>query len=105
VSLCEVLRPLTAPAQATITGRRCLRRSRLHTREQALAEKLGVRPLQTYCHRDLGTLYATAGQREQTRAELSVAIELYRAMSMPFWLPQAETARVRVSGAAVAERA
>ena len=30
----------------------------------ALAEELGMRPLQAHCHRDLGTLYATAGQRE-----------------------------------------
>ena len=32
--------------------------------QQALAEELGMRPLQAHCHRDLGTLYATAGQRE-----------------------------------------
>jgi hypothetical protein len=30
--------------------------------------------------------------RGQARAELSTAIELYRAMDMPFWLPQAEAA-------------
>jgi hypothetical protein len=30
------------------------------------------------------------GQRQQARAELSAAIELYRAMDMTFWLPQAE---------------
>ena len=34
----------------------------------ALAEALGMRPLQAHCHRDLGTLYATAGQQEQARA-------------------------------------
>ena len=58
----------------------------------ALAEELGMRPLQAHCHRGLGTLYATTGQREQARAELSTAIELYRAMDMTFWLPQAEAA-------------
>ena len=58
----------------------------------ALAEELGMRPLQAHCHRGLGTLYAKIGQREQARTELSTAIELYRAMDMTFWLPQAEAA-------------
>ena len=30
----------------------------------ALAEELGMRPLQAHCHRGLGTLYAQTGQRE-----------------------------------------
>ena len=54
----------------------------------ALAEALGMRPLVAHCHRGLGTLYAATGQRETARAELSTAIELYRAMDMTFWLPQ-----------------
>ena len=33
----------------------------------ALAEELGMRPLQAHCHHGLGTLYATTGQREQAR--------------------------------------
>ena len=53
----------------------------------ALAEELGMRPLQAHCHLGLGTLYATTGQYEQARAELSTAIELYHAMEMQFWLP------------------
>jgi tetratricopeptide (TPR) repeat protein len=64
----------------------------------ALAEELGMRPLQAHCHRGLGTLYVTTGQREQARAELSTAIALYRAMDMTFWLPQAEAALARVGG-------
>jgi hypothetical protein len=60
--------------------------------QQALSEGLGGRPLQAHCHRGLGTLYATARQREQARVELSGAIELYRAMDTPFWLPQIEAA-------------
>ena len=56
----------------------------------ALAEELGMRPLQAHCHRGLGTLYAATGQQEQTRTALSTAIALYRAMEMTFWLPQAE---------------
>jgi hypothetical protein len=38
------------------------------------------------------------GQREQARAELSLAIELYKAMEMTFWLPQAEAALAQVEG-------
>ena len=64
----------------------------------ALAEELGMRPLQAHCHRGLGTLYATTGQREQARTALSTAIELYRAMEMTFWLPQAEAALAQVEG-------
>jgi class 3 adenylate cyclase/tetratricopeptide (TPR) repeat protein len=64
-----------------------------HYREAlALAEELSMRPLVAHCHHGLGTLYAKFGQREQARAELYTAIELYRAMEMTFWLPQAEAA-------------
>jgi tetratricopeptide (TPR) repeat protein len=62
----------------------------------ALAEELGMRPLVAHCHRGLGTLYATTGQREQARTELTAAIALYRAMEMTFWLPQAEAALAQV---------
>ena len=58
----------------------------------ALAEGLGMRPLQAHCHLGLGTLYATTGQREQARAELSTAIDRYCALDMTFWLPQAQAA-------------
>jgi hypothetical protein len=46
----------------------------------------------------LGTLYAKLGQREQARAELVTAIDLYRAMGMTFRLPQAEAALAQVDG-------
>jgi tetratricopeptide (TPR) repeat protein len=62
----------------------------------ALIEELGMRPLQAHCHRSLGTLYAAIGQREQARAELSTAMELYRTMEMTFWLPQTEAALAEV---------
>jgi tetratricopeptide (TPR) repeat protein len=62
----------------------------------ALADELGMRPLQAHCHRGLGTLYATTGQQEQACAELDTAIELYRAMEMTFWLPQTEAARAQL---------
>jgi tetratricopeptide (TPR) repeat protein len=62
----------------------------------ALASELGMRPLQAHCHRGLGTLYTKIGRLEQARAELSTAIDLYRAMAMTFWLPQAEAALPQV---------
>jgi hypothetical protein len=52
---------------------------------------------QAHCHRGLGTLYAKLGQREQARAALSTAIELYRTMEMTFWLPQAEAALAQMA--------
>jgi hypothetical protein len=51
-----------------------------------------------HCHLGLGTLYAKRDQREQARAELSAAIEMYRGMDMTFWLPQAEAALAQVEG-------
>ena len=62
----------------------------------ALADELGMRPLVAHCHRGLGTLYATIGQWEHARAELTTAIELYRAMDMTFWLPQDEATLAQV---------
>jgi hypothetical protein len=53
-------------------------------------------PLQAHCHLALGTLYTKTGHSEQGQAELSAAIDLYRAMDMTFWLPQAEAALVQV---------
>jgi tetratricopeptide (TPR) repeat protein len=64
----------------------------------ALAEELGMCPLVAHCHLGLGTLSAKTGQREQARAELSTSIEMYRAMDMTFWLPQAEAALAQVEG-------
>ena len=78
--------PESAPAEA-------------HYRQAlTLAEALGMRPLQAHCHRGLGTLYAKIGRDEQARAELSTAIELYQAMAMTFWLPQAEAALAQLEG-------
>jgi tetratricopeptide (TPR) repeat protein len=63
----------------------------------ALAEALGMRPLQAHCHRGLGALYVATGQREQAHTALATAIEMYRAMEMTFWLPQAEAALAQVA--------
>jgi tetratricopeptide (TPR) repeat protein len=64
----------------------------------ALAQELGMRPLQAHCHRSLGTLYAATGQQEQACAELSAAVEMYQAMDMTFWLPETEAALAQVKG-------
>jgi tetratricopeptide (TPR) repeat protein len=62
----------------------------------ALAEELGMRPLVAHCHLGLGRLYHQTGRSEQARAALSAAIELYCAMDMTFWLPQAEAGLAKV---------
>jgi class 3 adenylate cyclase/tetratricopeptide (TPR) repeat protein len=64
----------------------------------ALADELGMQPLQAHCHRGLGTLYAATGQKQQARTELSTAIEMYTSMEMTFWLPQTEAALAQVEG-------
>jgi tetratricopeptide (TPR) repeat protein len=64
----------------------------------ALAEELGMRPLQAHCHLGLGTLYAQTGCAAQAHAALSAAIDLYRAMDMTLWLPQAEAVLTQVEG-------
>ena len=64
--------------------------------QQALADELGMRPLVAHCHLGLGRLYAQPGRREQARTALAMAIDLYRAMDMTFWLPQAEAALAQI---------
>ena len=66
--------------------------------QQALAEELGMRPLTAHCHHGLGRLYHQTGCAEQARTALTAAINLYRAMEMTFWLPQAEAALAQVEG-------
>jgi class 3 adenylate cyclase/tetratricopeptide (TPR) repeat protein len=64
----------------------------------ALAEELGMRPLQSHCRLGLGMLYANIGRQEPARTELSAALALYRSMEMTFWLPEAEAALAQVEG-------
>jgi tetratricopeptide (TPR) repeat protein len=64
----------------------------------ALARELGMRPLVAHCHLGLGTLYRQTGRLAEARAALSTAIELYWAIDMAFWLPQAEAALAQVEG-------
>jgi tetratricopeptide (TPR) repeat protein len=61
-----------------------------------LADELGMRPLVAHCHHGLGRLYGQTGRGERACAALTTAIDLYRAMDMTFWLPQAEAALAQV---------
>jgi hypothetical protein len=56
-----------------------------------------MRPLVAHCHLGLGQLYGQTGRGEQARAALAAAIDLYRAMDMTFWLPQAAAALAQVA--------
>jgi tetratricopeptide (TPR) repeat protein len=79
--------------RVTYLSETCLRAGRMdEAAALALADELGMRPLAADCLLGLGTLYATIGQREQARAELSTAIALYRGMEMTSWLTRAEAA-------------
>jgi hypothetical protein len=69
----------------------------------ALAEELGMRPLQAHCHLGLGTLYGRVGREPQARAALSTAIALYQAMAMAFWLSQAEATLAQVEAASASQ--
>jgi hypothetical protein len=55
-----------------------------------------MRPLVAHCHHGLSQLYSQTGHAAQARAALTIAIDLYRAMDMTFWLPQAEAALAQV---------
>jgi hypothetical protein len=62
----------------------------------ARAEELGMRPLQAHGHHGFGNSYATTGQREPARAELSATTALDSVMEIMFWVPWAETALAEV---------
>jgi tetratricopeptide (TPR) repeat protein len=68
----------------------------------ALADGLGMRPLVAHCHFGLGRLYTRIGRRAEAGAALSAAVELYGAMAMTFWLPQADAALAEVGSEAAA---
>jgi class 3 adenylate cyclase/tetratricopeptide (TPR) repeat protein len=62
----------------------------------ALAEELGMRPLQAHCRKGLGALYGRTGREEKAREDLTAAMDMYREMEMTFWLEKAEEALVEV---------
>jgi tetratricopeptide (TPR) repeat protein len=62
----------------------------------AMADALGMRPLQAHCQHGLGRLYVTTGRREQAHTALCSAMELFRTMEMTFWLSETEAALAQV---------
>ena len=55
----------------------------------ALAEQLGMRPLQAHCHLGLGRLHQQRGDHKADAA-LATARDLFRAMDMTLWLRETE---------------
>jgi class 3 adenylate cyclase/tetratricopeptide (TPR) repeat protein len=64
----------------------------------ALAEELRMAPLLAHSLLGLGLLYIRSGRWQQARADLSTAVDLFRAMEMGRWLPQAEAALAQAGG-------
>jgi tetratricopeptide (TPR) repeat protein len=62
----------------------------------ALAEELRMAPLLAHSLLGLGMLYARNGRPQQAHANLSTAVDLFRAMEMGQWLPEAEAALAQV---------
>jgi len=56
----------------------------------AMAEELGMRPLQARCLLGLGQHHRRAGQRSHAEELLAAAIASFRALDMPFWLERAQ---------------
>src|SRR4029077_3170528 len=63
-----------------------------YSRALALANELGMRPLEAHCHLGLGKIYLQMARFDKGRAELSQSIKLYDEMGMKFWLAKAEVA-------------
>jgi hypothetical protein len=57
-----------------------------------LAQELGMRPLQAHSYLGLGQIHAQGKTARVARSEILAASELYRAMSMPFWVAKADLA-------------
>jgi tetratricopeptide (TPR) repeat protein len=63
----------------------------------ALAEELGMRPLQARCQLGLGALYHRAGDPRRARTHLARATELFSAMEMLPWLRDVEALKASVA--------
>jgi tetratricopeptide (TPR) repeat protein len=77
----------------------------LYREALALAEELGMRPLQAHCHLGLGKLHRRVGRREEARAELVTAVTMLREMGMAFWLPEAEAELAQSNASTLVEPA
>lgn len=56
----------------------------------ALANELGMRPLEAHCHLGLGKLYGRIGCPDQGQKHLTTAATIYHGLGMQFWLEKAE---------------
>jgi class 3 adenylate cyclase/tetratricopeptide (TPR) repeat protein len=63
----------------------------------SLAQDLGMRPVQAHCHRGLAKIHAQSINCAVARSELHTAIQLYKDMSMPFWLAKANLTLAELS--------
>jgi tetratricopeptide (TPR) repeat protein len=64
-----------------------------------LAAELGTRPIEGLCHLELGRVLGRLSRVAEARAEITQAIELFRAMGMTALFEQAEAELARLSGA------
>jgi DNA-binding SARP family transcriptional activator len=63
-----------------------------YLRAMALAEELGMRPLEAHCHLGLGNLHRRTRKADPACEHLATAMAMYREMDMRFWLGQMEAA-------------
>jgi class 3 adenylate cyclase/tetratricopeptide (TPR) repeat protein len=66
----------------------------------ALAQELGMRPLQALCHLGFGLLYDRTGRKDEAWHSLSTARALTNAMEMRFWSDRVEIALAALDGTA-----
>jgi tetratricopeptide (TPR) repeat protein len=66
-------------------------------RAMALADALGMRPLQARCGLGLGRLYRATGEFDPGRTETARALAALRSMDMALWIPDAEAELQRLS--------
>ncbi len=76
---------------ATLGDRDLGRAEEYYRMSLALAEQLGMRPLQGHCHLGLGRLARLRGDGETARAALTAAHDLFREMEMTAGLLQVES--------------
>jgi tetratricopeptide (TPR) repeat protein len=65
---------------------------------RALAEALGVRPLQAHCYLDLGALSLRMGRGSRPMPSCPLPSRSTARWTLTFWLPQAEAALAQVEG-------
>jgi tetratricopeptide (TPR) repeat protein len=63
----------------------------------ALANELGMRPLQAHCQLGLGKLYRLMRRDEEASVKLSTAVAILREMRMTSWLLQAEAELAQIA--------